>query len=310
MFSNGAEVAWVVPPRLLEVARTAGVASLQQLLDALGPAVLAPAEATQATNGGGNPRAGGAFDDTGSAASSSGSTGRCAIVTDVREWGDAIASALTARGVECVGVGAWQGNANGADKVARGFEGAADQLGEVARDAGRLDAIVVALAGGETASTATRWQRVLDEHAGVTEQIRTDAAWVRAVSDHAAAGDHPLRVVTVVDATSAGGRSRAQAAAQLSRAAHQATSDRVDAFAISVEATVPAALAGAAEIAAYLVSGSDAGALSGAELVADAEWFGLRSHPNPAGTITFGGPDVPDWVDGALRDMVTGGSRD
>ena len=33
MFSNGAEIAWVVPPRLLEVARTADVASLPQLLE-------------------------------------------------------------------------------------------------------------------------------------------------------------------------------------------------------------------------------------------------------------------------------------
>ena len=40
MFSNGGEVAWVVPPRLLEVAPTSDVKSLSSLLDALGPAVL------------------------------------------------------------------------------------------------------------------------------------------------------------------------------------------------------------------------------------------------------------------------------
>ena len=32
MFSNGAEVAWVVPPRLLEVARTSDVGSLLAVL--------------------------------------------------------------------------------------------------------------------------------------------------------------------------------------------------------------------------------------------------------------------------------------
>ena len=55
--------------------------------------------------------------------------------------------------------------------------------------------------------------------------------------------------------------------------------------------------------------GADAGALSGAELVVATEWFGLRSHPRPAGTISFGGPAVPGWLDGALRDMVTGSIR-
>ena len=150
---------------------------------------------------------------------------------------------------------------------------------------------------------------MLDEHAGITDRIRTDAAWVRAVSDLAAATDRPVRVVTVVGATTAGGRSRAQAAAQLSRAAHGATSDRVDAFAISMEGAPAPARAAASEVAAYLVCSPEAGALSGAELVAGAEWIGLRTHPHPAGAISFGGPAVPGWVDGALRTMVTGGPR-
>ena len=70
MFSNGAEVAWVVPPQLLEVARTTDVGSLPRLLELLVPTVLAPAEATQASNGGGNPRLRGAFDEPGPGASS------------------------------------------------------------------------------------------------------------------------------------------------------------------------------------------------------------------------------------------------
>ena len=52
----------------------------------------------------------------------------------------------------------------------------------------------------------------------------------------------------------------------------------------------------------------DVASLSGAELVADADWFGLRSHPSPAGTLSFGGPAIPGWLDDALRDMVTGGA--
>ncbi len=113
------------------------------------------------------------------------------------------------------------------------------------------------------------------------------------MSDHSSATDRPVRVVTVVDATTAGGRSRAQAAAQLARAAHGATSDRVDAFVVGVESAEPSALHTTAELVAHLVS-SDAGSLSGAELVADADWFGLRSHPSPGGTLSFGGPAIPD----------------
>ena len=43
MFSNGGEVAWVAPPRLLEVARVNDVGSLDAVLDAFGSKVLAAA---------------------------------------------------------------------------------------------------------------------------------------------------------------------------------------------------------------------------------------------------------------------------
>lgn len=312
MFSNGAEVTWVAPPRLLEVAPTRSVASLPHLLDALGPAVLAPAEAAQASTGGGNPRVSAALPEPATDTSPGvPAAARCVVVTDSAVWGAALAGALGARGVECVGIGAWRGRAAGSDEVATGFAGAADQLAHVAREVGPVDAVVVALATDRPTTAAGTagvpgWQRVLDEHEGVTDRIRVDAAWVRAVADHSAATDRPLRVVTVVGAASAGGRSRSQAAAQLARAAHPATADRVDAFAIAVETSDPAARTPVAEIVAHLVGAAGAGALSGAELVVDANWFGLRSHPHPAGTITYGGPDVPAWLDGALRQMVTG----
>jgi hypothetical protein len=44
--------------------------------------------------------------------------------------------------------------------------------------------------------------------------------------------------------------------------------------------------------------------MSGAELVATAEWIGLRSHPHPEASISFGGPELPSWVDGTLRSVV------
>ena len=310
IFSNGSEVAWIAPPRMLEAARTAEVASLPHVLDALGPAVLAPAEAAQATSGGGNPRLGTVFDEPAPAAGPATGARRCVIVTDSSDWGAAVGGALTARGVEWIGVGAGPRAVPGLAEVARGFAGAAEQLAGVARDFGEIDGVVVAVIDGGTRAVAARpdvpdWQRVLDEHAGITEQIRADAAWVRAVADHSKEAGRPVRVVTVDDATSAGGWSRAQAAAQLARAAHTATSGNVDAFTISVEAAPASALRRVAEVAGYLVCGTDTSALSGAELVAESEWVGLRSHPSPAGTISFGGPMVPDWLDGALRAMVT-----
>ena len=151
---------------------------------------------------------------------------------------------------------------------------------------------------------------MLDEHTGITDRIATDAAWVRAVADLAAASERPVRVVTVVDATTAGGRSRAQAATQLSRAAHPATADRVDAFAISVESAHASALGQAAELAAYLVSDAGTAALSGRRARRRRPTgSACAAIPRPAGTISYGGPDVPGWVDGALRDMAGSSNR-
>jgi len=114
-----------------------------------------------------------------------------------------------------------------------------------------------------------------------------------------------LRIVTITDATSAGGRSRAQASAQLSRPAHAATENRVDAFAVALESTDVTGRTAAAELTAHLLCTPDAAALSGAEMMATAEWIGLRSHPTAVGSVTYGGPDIPDWLDGALRTVVT-----
>src|SRR5207302_9119074 len=112
-------------------------------------------------------------------------------------------------------------------------------------------------------------------------------------SDYAADTDRPVRVVTVTNATTAGGRSRAQAAAQLARSAHLATSDRVDAFAISVETAQEADRRSIADVVAHLVGAAAIAGAPGAEFVAASGWFGLRSHPSPAGTISFGGPAIP-----------------
>ena len=324
IFSGGAEVAWLRPPSLLEVCRTSGVRSVSHVLEAAMARAIVPAEAAQATNGGSNPRfarvfdeavGGGVGSDSGSGSGSdSGRLQTCVVVTDDPAWGAVFGEALEATGVSCLGIGPWAGSRSVAGEVAHDFEGAAGQIALAAKEAGPLDGVVVALSGKADGSTpgaegterTEPWRAILEEHAGVAEQIRTDAAWARAVSDYSENADRPVRLVIVSAATTSGGRSRAQAAAQLARAAHTGTSDRVDAFAISVETAEDAERQTVTQLAAHLLGAPDASGLSGAELVVAPGWFGLRSHPAPATSISFGGPAVPEWLDGILRGVVTG----
>jgi hypothetical protein len=305
IYSGGSEVAWIVPPRLLEVCRTADSRSVAHVMDTAIPIAFMTAEGAQATNGAGNPRFGPVFDETGPAHPSD-QVRRCAVVTDDAAWGEVFGDAFSSRGVTCVGVGAWPGSQHVAADLATDFEGAAAKIA-AAGDGGPLDAVVVALTdGGRAPSTDTYdWQEILRDHGDLPDRIRTDAGWARAVADYSAAADRGVRLVTITGATTPGRRSRAQAAAQHARAAHAATSNRVDAFAISMETPEPSERRTAAELAAYLVGNPDTAGLSGAELVVDSGWFGLRSHPSPAMSICFGGPEVPHWLDGTLRRVVT-----
>jgi NAD(P)-dependent dehydrogenase (short-subunit alcohol dehydrogenase family) len=297
IFSNGSEVARIVPPRELEVARTGGVADLGHVLDVIIPAAFAPAEAAQGTNGASNGRFETVFDE---AAPTEGGartgTRSCLVVTEDPTWESALQDALASRGVKVVGVGA--------DAPATDFVGAAEQLRQAVRDGGDVDAVVVARTGSAPSGASAGWEQVLEEHAGIVDAIRSDVAWVRAVSDHARDTGRPMRIVTVTDAATSGGRSRAQAAAQLSRAAHLVTDIQTDAFAIGVETDADSRASIVGELAAYLVSADEASGLSGAELVATGDWIGLRSHPHPEGSISFGGPELPPWVDDALRVIV------
>ena len=189
--------------------------------------------------------------------------------------------------------------------VAAGFGGAADALAAAVERLGPLDAVVVALAGGRAA--AERGRR-LGAGAGRARRHRRRASTPTPAGPGPwpttpPAADRPVRLVTLTDATTAGGRSRAQASAQLARAAREATDDRVAAFAVSVEAT-PTTAGRSASSPPTCCAAPTPPALSGAELVAGAGWFGLRSHPRPGGSITFGGPAVPDWLDDTLRSIV------
>lgn len=296
-FSAGSELALVAPPRLLEAVRSRDTASLPATLAAVVPDALVPAETAQATGGGATARFADAFDRSTGAGAGAGAT--CLVVADDTDPTDDLLAALRDRGVAC----ATSPRTLPAESA---FAGAAERLAAAADTLGRVDAVVVVAVGDAVtdASTGPRWAAILDGHAALPDRILADAAWLRAVADHSAATGGAVRVVVVEPAGDAGGRSRAQALAQLSRAARGATDDRVAAIVVGCESVAPDDRRATAELAAHLVTGDDAPALSGAELSVGEGWIGLRSHPTPAGTITFGGPDVPGWVDGALRELA------
>lgn len=295
LFAGGSECAVVDEPRLLEVVRSDGVVSLTRVLQAALPRAFVKAETNQASDGGGNPRFGPIFDEPAPEEGLRATDVRsCVVVSDRPHLANSLAEALESRSVTCRRV-----------EVVRGFRNAADSLWSAAEAMGPIDAIVLAPAdsrpgGGDTDG----WERVLAEHRGIVEDLHTDAGWARAAADYAAKAAQPVQLVTLTDATTAGGRSRAQASAQLARVAAGSTKGLVTAFAASIE--TPEAEAGrpASELVSQLLGNPEATALAGAELVIGAGWLGLRSHPRPIGSVTYGGPRVPHWLDGTLREIV------
>jgi NAD(P)-dependent dehydrogenase (short-subunit alcohol dehydrogenase family) len=275
LFAGGSEVAVIDEPRLIEVVRSDDVPSTAHLLEAATTIALTSAEANQVSGGGSNARFGSSFDVSPGDVLPASVTRSCAVVSDRPGAAAAITAALQARGV-----------------VSHQLDSPADLAG--------VDAVVVAMAGRPAeAGAEAGWERILAEHDGIVEGIHADARWTRGVAALAATTDRPIRLITVTEATTAGGRSRAQASAQLARAGRKATRDLVLPFAVSAESDdIPA------ELVAHLVCSAEAVGLAGAEMVTGAGWFGLRSHPRPIGSISFGGPAVPDWFDDALREVA------
>jgi len=294
LFIGGPEAAVVDEPRLIEVVRTDHVVSLARVLDVVIPGAFAKAETKQTSTGGSNARFGPIFDEPAPADAAPAEPRSCLVVSDRPGMAASLTAALEARSLRCHQV-----------EPARGFRDAADALNSVVEATGPIDAVVLALAGRQrTAPLTDGWERVLAEHSGIVEDIHTDAGWARSVADYAARAARPVQLATLTDATTTGGRSRAQASAQHARVAAGATEGRVTAFAASVEASEEVAAQPAGELVAHLLGSPEATALAGAELVVGDGWIGLRSHPRPIGSIAYGGPAVPDWLDGTLREIV------
>jgi NAD(P)-dependent dehydrogenase (short-subunit alcohol dehydrogenase family) len=294
LFAAGSEVAVIDPPRLLEVVRTDEVVSLDRVLQAVLPRAFATAEAAQASDGGANPRFGPIFDEPASPASGPAPVRSCAVVSDRPRLAASITAALEARSVTCHRV-----------EVAPGFDGAAAALHAAVGAAEPVDALVVALAGNPSAASGgAGWEQVLADHRGIVDRLHADAAWARASADYAAGAGRPVRLVTLTDATTPAGRSRAQASAQLARAAALGTEGRVSAFAAGIEGPEEETGRPCGELVAHLLVHPEAAALAGAELAVGTGWIGLRGHPRPLGTVTYGGPAVPSWLDVALREII------
>jgi NAD(P)-dependent dehydrogenase (short-subunit alcohol dehydrogenase family) len=290
LFAGGSEVAVVDEPRLMEVVRTEGVTSLSHALDTFIPRAFTASEEKQSTSGGGNARFGPIFDEAITTEATLSDIGSCLVVTDRPRMGAAVAASLEARSIACHQIA-----------VAKGFEGARAALGS----APGTDAIVVAPSGPSHTGAPDGWERMLDEHTGIIDGIHTDAAWARAAAD----AGRPVRLITLTDAVDAGGRSRAQAAAQHARVAAGATEGRVTAFSASIEASEERSAEPTAELVGHLLSHPEALKLAGAELVVGNGWLGLRSHPRPTGSVTFGGPAIPEWLDGTLREIAVAAER-
>jgi NAD(P)-dependent dehydrogenase (short-subunit alcohol dehydrogenase family) len=94
--------------------------------------------------------------------------------------------------------------------------------------------------------------------------------------------------------------------AQMARSANDTPAAvEIEVMAISAESTAAGDLAALAALAARLAAAADTRGLRGAELVVGHGWAGLRSHPGPVATVSFGSTAIPDWVDAALRQAVS-----
>ncbi len=297
IFSAGPELSVISPPRLLEAIRTDRTADFAASLDTLVPVVLAPAEAQQRSTGGSNARFGPVFDQPGTPGPVSGPAParNCLVITDHAALATSIAAALARCGLTAIDIAS----------PPAGFAAAEAAVERAALAAGGIDAVVIA--PGPFAApgpSAPSWPQLLAGYAPTTEHVLFHAGWLQAVARHAVRTSRPVRVVHLADATSPPLRAAAQAVAQLARCATLVRPGLIDVFSIALETAEPADHQPVAHLTARLLWSGDATALRGAELVARPGWIGLRSHPAPAATASYGTSALPPWIPDWLRESV------
>jgi hypothetical protein len=186
-----------------------------------------------------------------------------------------------------------------------GFTAAREALGQAAQAAGGIDAVVIApgrlAAPGPAPET---WPEMLAGYPATAGSVLAHVSWLQAAAREAVRTSRPLRVVHLTDATSPPLRAAAQAVAQLARCASLVRPGLIEVFSIALETAERADREPLAQLIARMLSAADASALRGAEMFARPGWLGIRSHPGPAATVSYGTSQVPSWVGDWLREAV------
>jgi NAD(P)-dependent dehydrogenase (short-subunit alcohol dehydrogenase family) len=307
IFSAGPELSVISPPRLTEAVRTAHTVDFAASLDTLVPVILGPAQAQQRSTGGSNARLGDVFDRPGTSgpATSLGSPPRnCLVISDNAAIAGAIAPALARCGLAAVDIAARPTASGPYAGMLADFAAAEEAVGRAADAVAGVDAIVIApgLFAGDTAPES--WQEMLAGYTAMADCVMSHAGWLSAAARLAVRTSRPLRVVHLADATSPPLRAAGQVVAHLARCAGLARPGLIDVFSIALETAEPADHQPVAQLIARMLWSDDAAALRGAEVVARPGWIGLRSHPGPVATASFGRPALPPWIGDWLRESV------
>jgi NAD(P)-dependent dehydrogenase (short-subunit alcohol dehydrogenase family) len=306
IFSTGSEVSIIAPPRLIEVVRSEHVDNFAAALSTLTPEVFGPAEKVQRTGGGSNSRFGAIFSsETGSAPVAS-ARASCLIVSSDAAITAGLESALGAWGMSPVRVDGPRFLAY--DPTAPwGFDATMASLVSTAQQSGAIDAIVIVsgVSSPLPKTDGTSWQQLVDSHSSVVSDVMFHGAWLRAAARYNMESGRSIRVVHINVALTPAGRTTSSALSQMVRNANDIPFQTpFDAFVLSLETSAPEDVGPVCSLAARLVCAEDALTLRGAELVADRGWIGIRSHPGPEVTVSFGGPEFPSWVNHAFRQAV------
>jgi NAD(P)-dependent dehydrogenase (short-subunit alcohol dehydrogenase family) len=323
IFSAGPELSVISPPRLLEAVRTQRTADFAASLDTLVPVVLGPAEAQQRSTGGANARFGPVFDQPGTTGPAPGpapGSAKCLVISGHPALTSSIAAALARCGLTAIDPA---GRPLPADPPApltadppgpqpadppgplpAGFAAVQAAFERAAHVAGGIDAVVIAPGPFAGHGPALSWPDMLAGYSVTTDRVLSHAGWLQAAARYAVRTSRPVRVMHLADATSSALRASAQAVTQLARCASLLRPDLLDVFSIALETAEPADHAPVADLTARLLWSGDASALRGAELVACPGWIGIRSHPGPSATVSYGTSATPSWIADWLRESV------
>lgn len=294
IFVNGSELAHMAPPLLVDVVESSRVEVDRSHDMSAARSILLAAQAAQLSAGGGMPRMGVERRERSS------SVARVVVVTSPPPGRESPVDAvpITRALVAC---GANVRNLEVSLRPGARFDEALDALAAAERELTEIDAVVILTgASPAPASGGGSWPDEIERCRGAIDDIVTAAAWSRAAHLLRTLQHAPVRVVHVTAAHDSAGRVTAQAVAQMVRAIR--TTGVVGAplpFAIAVEeAGVGPALG---DLVTDVVIAPESAALSTAALVVGREWVGIRSNPRAERSITFAGPQIPEWATDALR---------